>query len=89
MVTACVSGAQLGTVVAGAFWVLFFGGLAVLARRTHVERRNRNRHAVALAALRRHHPSQVPDTPTRYHVAGYTNPPRSPHDRDRRTRPRR
>lgn len=80
MVTACVSAAHMGAVVAWAWWVLFFAGLAVLARRTQVVNRRdaARRHAEAMAALRRHHPSQVPDTPTLYHVAGYTNPPRSP-----------
>lgn len=57
--TACLRMATVGDVVAGAWWVLFFGGLGVLLRRqTVLRRRDASRqHQAAMRALARKHPS--------------------------------
>lgn len=58
--TVCLTMANVGDVLAAAWWVLFFGGLGILTRRQAVERKRdaRRRHAAAMRALA--HPSVTP-----------------------------
>lgn len=60
--TACVRAADVGNLLAWAWWALFFGGLAILARRQAVVRRRdaRHQHQAAMRALASHRPPVTP-----------------------------